>query len=158
MYIRTIQTKDNAVIERIIRECLIEFGGNKAGLAWEDGSLSHLADYYMAEGRAYWVAELDGEVVGGCGIAPFADSAEVCELQKMYLLPSTRGTGVAAVLLDTALTFARLHYRQCYLETLTNMAAANRFYVKHGFARLDAPLAGSEHFACDAWYIKRLSD
>ncbi|RAP73383.1 GNAT family N-acetyltransferase [Paenibacillus montanisoli] len=158
MIIRDIQTKDNAAIERVIRECLIEFGGNRAGLAWEDESLSHLADYYRAEGRAYWVVEQDGEVVGGCGIAPFADSTEICELQKMYLLPSARGTGIAASMLDTAVAFARLHYRRCYLETLRNMTAANRFYAKHGFAQLDAPLAGSEHFACDAWYIKSLKE
>ncbi|WP_090582079.1 GNAT family N-acetyltransferase [Paenibacillus sp. OV219] len=154
--IRELQTEDNAAIERIIRECLIEFGGNRAGLAWEDASLGRLAEFYEPEGHAYWVIEQDGEVVGGCGIAPFAESSEVCELQKMYLLPHARGTGVAASLLDTALVFARQHYKQCYLETLSNMAAANRFYVKHGFEQLDAPLAGSEHFACDAWYIKSL--
>lgn len=155
--IRELQKADNAVIERIIRECLIEFGGNRAGLAWEDASLSKLAEYYQPEGLAYWVAEQDGEVAGGCGIAPFAESTDVCELQKMYLLPSARGTGMAAALLDTALAFAREHYKQCYLETLSNMSAANRFYAKHGFEQLDAPLAGSEHFACDAWYIKSLT-
>ncbi|AZN43523.1 GNAT family N-acetyltransferase [Paenibacillus albus] len=153
---RELQTEDNAAIERIIRECLIEFGGNRAGLAWEDASLSRLSEFYEPEGRAYWVVVLDGEVVGGCGIAPFAESAEVCELQKMYLLPLARGTGMAVALLDTALAFAGQHYKQCYLETLSNMTAANRFYAKHGFEQLDAPLAGSEHFACDAWYIKSL--
>ncbi|NIK69196.1 GNAT family N-acetyltransferase [Paenibacillus sp. BK720] len=158
MIIRELQEKDNAAIERVIRECLIEFGGNREGLAWADESLSRLSDYYNREGRAYWVIEQDGEVVGGCGIAPFADSEEVCELQKMYLFPAVRGTGMAARLLDTALTFARLHYKQCYLETLQNMHAANRFYAKHGFESLSAPLAGSEHFACDAWYIKGLED
>ncbi|REE83912.1 putative acetyltransferase [Paenibacillus taihuensis] len=154
--IRKLQTADNAVIERIIRECLIEFGGNRAGLAWEDASLSKLAEFYEPEAHDYWVVEQDVEVVGGCGIAPFADSTDVCELQKMYLLPLARGTGMAADLLGTALAFAREHYKQCYLETLSNMTAANRFYAKHGFEQLDAPLAGSEHFACDAWYIKSL--
>ncbi|MBP3967140.1 GNAT family N-acetyltransferase [Paenibacillus lignilyticus] len=157
MNIRNLQPSDNAAIERIIRECLIEFGGNRAGLAWEDESLSHLADYYNAEGRAYWVVEQDGKIVGGCGIAPFAESSEVCELQKMYLLQEARGTGAAAALLDEALAFARIHYRQCYLETLTTMVAANRFYAKHGFVQLDEPLAGTEHYACDAWYIKQLN-
>ncbi|MNP58851.1 hypothetical protein D3C76_1538030 [compost metagenome] len=53
--------------------------------------------------------------------------------------------------------FAGLHYRQCYLETLQNMHAANRFYTKVGFKAMDEPLAGSEHYACDAWYIKDLT-
>lgn len=156
MLIRELQQKDNAAIEKIIRDCLIEFGGNRAGLAWEDESLHDLHNYYQAEERAYWIVESNGEVVGGCGIAPFADSTEVCELQKMYLSKTARGTGSAAEMLSVALTFAQHHYRQCYLETLQSMDAANRFYIKHGFQRLDAPLAGSEHFACDAWYLKTL--
>ncbi|WP_374718015.1 GNAT family N-acetyltransferase [Neobacillus sp.] len=67
-----------------------------------------------------------------------------------------RGTGIAAQLLATCLDFAKRHYEQCYLETLRTMEAANRFYRKHGFRQLEAPLAGSEHFACDAWYIRDL--
>lgn len=74
----------------------------------------------------------------------------------MYLSQSIRGNGIAKELLNTALDFAKLHYNQCYLETLQNMHAANRFYMKNGFELLDEPLAGSEHFACDVWYIKNL--
>ncbi|WP_138493704.1 GNAT family N-acetyltransferase [Paenibacillus pinistramenti] len=157
MKIRELQFKDNAAIEKVIRECLIEFGGNRAGLAWEDASMSDLYHYYNEPGRAYWVIEKEnGEIAGGCGIAPFGEVEGVCELQKMYLTPETRGTGLAGELLKKAQEFAKLHYSQCYLETLQNMHAANRFYLKHGFTLLGAPLAGSEHFACDAWYLKDL--
>lgn len=159
MRIRNIQAEDNGAIEAIIRNCPIEFGGNRAGLAWEDESLSHLSDYYSPEGRAYWVAfDSSGKMLGGCGIAEFGSPGErICELQKMYLVADARGTGLAAELLRTALDFAKRHYKACYLETLKDMEAANRFYVKHGFRPLDAPLAGSDHFACDAWYIRDLS-
>ncbi|UQZ36704.1 GNAT family N-acetyltransferase [Paenibacillus sp. PK3_47] len=160
MNIRPLQFADNAVIEGIIRESLMEFGGNREGLAWADPNMSDLYHYYNSEaGRAYWVAEEDGRVLGGCGIAPFGgpESGSICELQKMYLSPASRGTGVAKALLQTALDYARQHYSKCYLETLQNMHAANRFYIKNGFELLEAPLAGSEHFACDAWYIKDLA-
>ncbi|WP_151734074.1 GNAT family N-acetyltransferase ['Paenibacillus yunnanensis' Narsing Rao et al. 2020] len=158
MKIRPIEIKDNAGIERVIRETLIEFGGNREGLAWADPSMHDLYSYYNeAPGRAYWIVEADGQVAGGCGIAEFAGAGPVCELQKMYLTADARGTGIAAKLLETALEFARRHYGSCYLETLQSMQAANRFYLKHGFKPLDAPLSGSEHFACDAWYIKALS-
>lgn len=156
MEIRTIRAADNAAIEVIIRECLIEFGGNREGLAWQDDSLSALSAFYAGDDREYWVAIEDGQLIGGCGIAPFADSKKVCELQKMYLVDGARGNGVAGKLLATALEFAALHYEECYLETLQTMEAANRFYQKYGFRKLDAPLAGSEHFACDAWYIRSL--
>jgi putative acetyltransferase len=158
MNIRRIQMKDNYAIEEIIRNCLIEFGGNRAGLAWEDDSLHHLYEYYNhSENRAYWVVEAEGEVLGGCGIASFGKESNICELQKMYLTPAIRGTGVATELMNIALDFAKLHYNNCYLETLQNMHGANRFYAKCGFDRLNAPLAGSEHFACDVWYIKDLT-
>ncbi|MED5016535.1 GNAT family N-acetyltransferase [Paenibacillus chibensis] len=158
MYIRTIQTEDNSAIEAIIRQCLIAFGGNREGLAWEDESLSHLYDYYNQEGRAYWIAfDANGKMLGGCGIAQFGSPMEgICELQKMYLIEEARGTGIARELLQTALQFAQQYYRACYLETLQNMHAANHFYKKHGFRSLKSPLTGSEHFACDAWYIRDL--
>ncbi|MBW4080671.1 GNAT family N-acetyltransferase [Paenibacillus sp. S150] len=157
MNIRHIEYKDNAAIEHIIRACLIEFGGNREGLAWADESMHDLYHYYTYKpNRGYWIVERDGEVLGGCGIAPFAGSDQICELQKMYLSQSIRGSGIAAELLRTALDFAAFHYNKCYLETLQSMHAAGRFYLKHGFGHLDAPLAGSEHYACDAWYIKDL--
>ncbi|MCR2802743.1 GNAT family N-acetyltransferase [Paenibacillus soyae] len=156
MFIRVLEEADNAAIEKVIRECLIEFGGNREGLAWADDSMSNLYGYYGREGRAYWVALQNGEIVGGCGIAEFGDNGEVCELQKMYLLPRARGTGIARELLEKALAFAKMHYKLCYLETLSNMIAAGRFYEKNGFKPLDEPLDGSEHFACDAWYLREL--
>lgn len=157
MKIRPLEFADNAAIEHVIRECLIEFGGNREGLAWADESMSNLHAYYNQPGRAYWVIAFNGEVIGGCGIAPFADAESVCELQKMYLLPNARGTGISAKLLNTALSFAAQHYSKCYIETLSNMHAANRFYAKHGFSQLTAPLGGSEHYACDVWYIKPIN-
>jgi putative acetyltransferase len=158
MNIRRIQISDNGSIEQIIRECLIEFGGNRAGLAWADNSLHDLYQYYnTGNNRAYWIIEDEGTVLGGCGIAPFDGSDNICELQKMYLSQSLRGTGIASELLRVALEFAQLHYSKCYLETLQTMQAANHFYVKCGFELLEAPLTGSEHYACDAWYIKDLA-
>ncbi|WP_232282202.1 hypothetical protein [Paenibacillus sp. oral taxon 786] len=53
MIIRPIQSKDNAEIEAVIRDCLIEFGGNREGLAWQDDSLRALSRYYEPVGRAY---------------------------------------------------------------------------------------------------------
>lgn len=65
MNIRLLQMKDNSSIEKVIRDCLIEFGGNRSGLAWEDDSLHHLSDdYNHSENRAYWVVEEGGEVLG----------------------------------------------------------------------------------------------
>ena len=74
----------------------------------------------------------------------------------MYLLKETRGTGVAHELMKIALDYAKLYYKKCYIETLSNMIAANKFYKKYGFISLDKPYIQTAHYACDVWYIKEL--
>ncbi|WP_261807666.1 GNAT family N-acetyltransferase [Paenibacillus sp. N3.4] len=111
---------------------------------------------YKNEGSQYWVVEENNKIVAGCGIGPIKEWPHICELQKMYALKENRGTGIASVLLQVALDFAKKHYENCYLETLSNMIAANQFYKKNGFVQLEKPLNATEHFACDAWYIKSL--
>lgn len=155
--IRLIEEKDNKVIESIIRECLIEFGGNREGLAWADPDLGRFSEIYNKEGYRYWVVEDEnGKVVGGVGIGKLDGADNVCELQKMYLLKETRGTGVAHKLMKIALDYAKLYYKKCYIETLSNMIAANKFYKKYGFISLDKPYVQTAHYACDVWYIKEL--
>lgn len=156
MRIKEIEEKDNQQVEQLIRTCLKEFGADKPGTAWSDPDLGRFYSLYQQPGSKYWVVEEEGTIVAGCGIGPIEGHPEVCELQKMYTAKNTRGTGIAHDLLQTALTFASQHYSRCYLETLSNMTAANRFYLKTGFQRLDRPLSETEHYACDVWYIKDL--
>ena len=133
--IRTIEAKDNKEVETIIRNCLIEYGGNHEGTAWADPDLCRFSEIYNTPGNRYWVAETeDGRLLGGTGIGQL--KGDVCELQKMYTRPEARGTGAAQALLDTALNYAKGYYKQCYLETLDNMTRAQKFYEKNGFRRI----------------------
>ena len=153
--IRGIEARDNAQVENVIRSCLIEFGANHEGTAWADPDLGRFSEIYCTEGNRYWVAVDENDtVVGGTGIGALADG--VCELQKMYCLPHVRGTGLAQRLMSEALEYAARCYDYCYLETLDNMAAAQRFYEKNGFERTDQPVVKTAHFACEIKYIKRL--
>jgi putative acetyltransferase len=155
--IREIQEKDNKQIEKIIRTCLIEFGANHAGTAWADPNLGEFSKIYNTEGNKYWVAiGENNKIVGGVGIGKIDALENVCELQKMYCLPEIRGKGVAHELIVIALEYAKKYYRRCYLETLENMIAAQKFYEKHGFTRIYEPLVKTKHFACDIRYIKEL--
>ena len=157
--VRKIEPRDNASVERVIRACLVEFGANHEGTAWADPYLGRFSEVYDRADRCYWVAEdADGRIVGGTGIGPLDGVAGVCELQKMYCLPEARGTGIAQTLLNTAMAFAKTKYTQCYLETFRNMLAAQRFYEKNGFERLDRPLGTTGHFDCDVIYIKKLTE
>lgn len=153
--IRPIEAKDNAAVEGVIRACLIEFGANHEGTAWADPDLGRFSEIYCTPGNRYWVAEDEsGRIVGGTGIGRLTDT--VCELQKMYCLPQARGTGLGAQLMAVALDHARNFYSQCYLETLDNMNAAQRFYAKHGFVPAENVPVQTAHFACQIRLIRDL--
>lgn len=155
--IREIEEKYNKEIENVIRTCLIEFGANHEGTAWTDPNLGKFSEIYNTEGNKYWVAiDEENNVVGGVGIGKLDGIEGVCELQKMYCLPKARGTGASHQLINIALEYAKKYYNRCYLETLENMIAAQKFYEKYGFERIYKPLVKTEHFACDVRYVKEL--
>lgn len=162
MNIRLIQMDDNPFIEKIIRDCLIEFGANRPGFAWQDPELATLSRAYEMKGSAYFVAEADGVIVGGSGIAPLNGVVGTCELQKMYLKPSGRGikdaegVSIADQLMSRCLDFAKTQYNACYLETFRTMERAIRFYQKWGFVSLEQPLGNTGHNSCDHWFVKYL--
>lgn len=158
MIIREIEERDNEKVEKLIRTCLIEFGADKPGCAWTDPDLGRFFQVYQREKSKYYVVEKNGEIVAGCGIGPLNGAEGVCELQKMYAYKEVRGSGIAQKLLQLSLEFARDYYEKCYLETFSNMVAANKFYKKSGFKKLDKPLIETEHYACDVWYIKNLKE
>lgn len=155
--VRKIEKKDDREIERIIRACLTEFGANRAGTAWTDPDLGRFSEIYNTVGARYYVAEDEtGKLVGGAGVGELDGAEGVCELQKMYCLPEVRGAGAARELMNAVLKYAAEYYGVCYLETLENMTAAQKFYEKYGFQRIDEPLGKTAHFACDVRYMKIL--
>ena len=155
--IREIEARDNTAVENVIRACLIEFGADHEGTAWADPDLGRFSEVYHSEGNKYWVVVDENErILGGVGIGRLDGTTDVCELQKMYCLPEIRGMGISHQLMDKALEYAKRYYSKCYLETLDNMIAAQKFYEKYGFERIQEPLVKTEHFACDVRYIKEL--
>lgn len=157
--IRKIEKRDNQAIEALIRSCLIEFGATSEGTAWADPDLGRFSEIYNSAGNSYWIAEDEnGDIVGGAGIGKLEGADEICELQKMYFLPSARGTGAAHEIMEIALDFAKRYYNQCYLETLENMIAAQKFYEKYGFQRIYETVVETAHFLCDVRYIKDLHE
>lgn len=146
---------DADAIAEVIRRVMPEFGADGPGFALHDPEVADMGRAYSRPGAAYFVVEVDGQTMGGAGIAPL-DGAEsdVCELRKMYFLPALRGLGAAQPLIERCLDAARaLGYRRCYIETLTGMDAAQALYLRNGFRRIDHPLGGTGHFGCDRYYL-----
>ncbi|MGG8495033.1 GNAT family N-acetyltransferase [Tenacibaculum sp. TC6] len=156
--IREIKPEDNQEVALLIRNVLIEFGVPKVGTAYEDKATDQMFETYQKERAKYFVIEFEGKIVGGAGFAPLDNyNGNVCELQKMYFLPITRGKGLGNELINHCLNKAKaLGFEQCYLETMPYMDAARALYKKNGFKSLDGPMGNTGHYSCNVWMIKEL--
>ncbi|CRZ14924.1 acetyltransferase, N-acetylglutamate synthase [Mycolicibacterium neworleansense] len=81
--------------------------------------------------QEFWVAELDGELVG-CG-ALHVLWADLGEVRTVAVHPKVRGTGVGHVLVEQLLDVARdLHLRRIFVLTFEV-----DFFGKHGFEEIE---------------------
>jgi len=156
--IRPVKLKDNTRLAAIIRQVLTEFKANIDGTAFTDTKTDTLFENYQANKRCYFVALIDGKLVGGSGIAELSDTyPDTCELQKMYLLPQARSLKIGYKLIEQCFTFAKkAGFKHCYLETFPTMKKAHAFYQKLGFKFLEKPLVKSCHTACHIYMLKTL--
>jgi len=156
--IREIQPADNERLAVIIRSVLAEFNANKPGTVFFDPTTDDLYALFRAPGSVYFVAEIDGEIVGGAGVYPTdALPAGYCELVKLYLLPQTRGKGIGKALIEKCFEIAaQIGYTGMYLESMPELKTAVGLYERCGFTHLQGPLGNSGHFGCDIWMVKEL--
>lgn len=156
--IREIQPADNPTIARIVRNTLAEFGANKPGTVYYDSTTDHLFELFQRSRAVYYIALLDGEIVGGGGIYPTDGlPADTCELVKMYLLPKARGLNLGRTLIEKNIAFAvSAGYSNIYLETMPELKQALNVYAKFGFDYLKGPMGNSGHTGCSLWMIKKL--
>lgn len=157
--IQHINASNDQEIQRIIEQVGTEFGTIGEGFGPSDPEVMQLSEHYGHQPNSqYLIAWLDGEMVGGGGLAPLANSTKVCELKKLFLLPKARGLGIGKALAQQNLAFAQqMGFKQCYLDTFHSMTNAIALYRKLGFRPLTAPHPLSEHSACTVWMIKELT-
>ncbi len=158
MQIRPIEPGDNVELAKVIRGALTEFGANKPGTVYFDPTTDALYELFRTPGSYYYVATIDQQVVGGCGIFPTDNLPEgTCELVKLYLAKEARGTGLGKQLMEESMRWAKENgYTQVYLESMPELAKAVSIYEKVGFKSLDGPLGNSGHCGCDIWMLKAL--
>ncbi|PWV51425.1 GNAT family N-acetyltransferase [Chitinophaga sp. S165] len=156
--IRPIRPSDNEAIARIIRAVLTEFKANKPGTAYFDNSLDELYNVFSYPQAAYWLAEQEGQIIGGAGIYPTHGLPPgYCELVKLYLLPEARGKGLGKQLIEQCFDAAtQAGFTHIYLETMPELVTAIPLYEKMGFIYLFQALGASGHFGCSVWMAKEL--
>jgi putative acetyltransferase len=155
MVIREIRKEDNAAIADIVREVMTEFGADPKTTVLGDPSLNTMFENYQEPRAAYYVLEEEDSIVGGAGIKQLDGSGEnICELQRMFLLPAARGKGYGKALMSLCIDQARTYgYDQIYLESLKQMHSAIALYEKTGFRRINVPAGNTGHGGCDVYMI-----
>ena len=149
--IRLIQEKDNAALSKVIKTSLEELGYAIPGTVYTDQATDYMFSCYQTPSSRYFIAEIDGKLVGGSGIAAIPNQKEnYCELQRMFLTKESRGLGIGKALMEKCISFAKeAGYTLIYIETFKGMAEARRLYEKSGFKYIDGPLGETGHFSCD---------
>jgi ribosomal protein S18 acetylase RimI-like enzyme len=116
-----------------------------AGSLGVDLSFQGFEEEIAALPAGYDVLLVAGE--DGCvGVRPFDDG--VCEMKRLYVRTSARGTGLGRALAETAIEHARaLAYRAMRLDTMPMMGSAQALYESLGFVEIPPyrhnPVAGT---------------
>ncbi|MBN2121509.1 GNAT family N-acetyltransferase [Candidatus Micrarchaeota archaeon] len=134
------------------REFVLSVLGGEFG--WWDTNRPDLDDiggFYLGEKSGFWIALEDGKVVGTIAIKDYGKGRAY--LKRMYVAKEFRGTGLARRMLDTALSYARgKGFREVFLATVDEMAAAKKFYSKNGFGRISKLPEGLPDFGDNVFY------
>ena len=159
MKYRIIEEQDNYILAQIIRDNLKAHNLNVPGTVYYDDSLDHLSDFYLAnpKKRIYYVMlDESNTVIGGIGLDELAFMPDTAELQKLYITDKAKGDGLSYELIKLIEDTAReMGYKQIYLETHDNLAAAIHVYAKCSYIEIDRPDA-VVHSSMNKFYIKNL--
>ena len=97
--------------------------------------------------RVLWVAEEDSRILGFCLLHLLSESK--IELSKIYLLPECHGKGVASLLMEKALRYAKnVGAKVVTLSVFHGNNRAISFYKKYGFKKvgsIDFPMGNEIH-------------
>ncbi len=97
---------------------------------WQSG-----ANRFDRDGEAFFLATVDGEPVGMCGlnVDPFTPDPAVGRIRHLYVAPGHRRQGVGSRLVASCLELAIGRFHRVRLRTFDPDAGA--FYERMGFSR-----------------------
>lgn len=100
--------------------------------------LLQIESFYTDAGGNFWGAFADGELVGSIALVKFDDRAGA--IRKMFVKKEFRGKelNIAQELLEVLISFCRENrIDDLYLGTITVLKAAQRFYERNEFVKID---------------------
>ncbi|HVC86438.1 MAG TPA: GNAT family N-acetyltransferase [Gaiellaceae bacterium] len=122
-----------------VRELLREYA---AGLPFAldfqdfDRELAELPGAYAPPRGALLLARVDGEPAGCVALRPL--DGETCELKRLFVRATARGSGLGRLLVSAIMAEARtLGYTRMRLDTTPGMEAAQALYAELGFREIE---------------------
>ncbi|MCC3215960.1 GNAT family N-acetyltransferase [Chryseobacterium sp. X308] len=100
--------------------------------------LLQIESFYMEAGGNFWGAFADGELVGSIALVKFDERAGA--IRKMFVKKEFRGKelNIAQKLLEVLISFCRENrIDDLYLGTITVLKAAQRFYERNEFVKIE---------------------
>lgn len=114
--------------------------GLEIDLSFQDfeDELESLPGSYAPPKGSLLLAEIGGEAVG-CVAVRALHATNFCEMKRLYVRNSARGTGAGRALAEAAVAEGkRMNYDAMRLDTLSTMAAALSLYRGLGFKEIPA--------------------
>jgi len=135
--IRAAESKGDWVTARELFEEYAASLGFDLSFQEFDREVASLPGHY-APPRGVVLLALDGSAAAAC-VALRPLDGETCEMKRLYVRPSHRGTGLGKRLADAILAEARARgYRRMRLDTVPDMEAAIALYRALGFREIEA--------------------
>lgn len=123
---------DVEVVRALFREYALSLGEHAAYLVGFEEELAALPSGY----DFVLVAEVEGDAAGCVAVRPLAGGA--CEMKRLYVRPSARGTGAGRALARASIEHARERgYAAMRLDTLPSMVEAGALYRSLGFTEIE---------------------
>lgn len=121
-----------------VRELLREYASSlQVELDFQrfDDELAELPGAYVPPGGALLVGRAETGLVGCVGVRALDE--RTCEMKRLYVRSSHRGTGLGRCLAEASIAEARrLGYGAMRLDTLPEMGAAQALYDRLGFREI----------------------
>jgi ribosomal protein S18 acetylase RimI-like enzyme len=123
-----------------------------------DTEMANMPDKYSPPNGELLLARNSDDLAIGCvGLRPLPSpggdaDTQICEMKRLYVTPSGRGTGVGKALASRIIAVAaQLGYAEMRLDTLPSMVTALKMYRLFGFedipAYYETPLEGTHFLA-----------
>lgn len=149
MILRPPRQEDAAALAALGREAFVsKFGhlyrpDDLAAFLAETHSPQAVASEIANPQRRYCLAEAQGALAGYCklaipsSLAEYGTALRPVEIKQLYTHPARTGEGIGAALMAWALDEARDHGAdQIQLSVWNGNSGAQRFYARHGFAKI----------------------